>query len=194
MTDRRTIILPSDIDPHGNVVVWDHGPREPPADLDRASPEYQALVADANAWHKRHGDGPAALTMDVGNARHSLAVEPDRYALEPFDADDAEIEAEIEAIRQRRADAEAAAEEHRANLQYALDRKAAIAGLLARRAAEDAAEAEPAPPEPRPAFVPEPPAPPAAPPAPEPIHDPLVPAPAPQTVAEVHHEAEDHPQ
>lgn len=181
MTDRkpvRTDVTPADMDPQGNVVVWDHGPPEPPADLDRASPEYQALVADANAWHKRHGDGPAPITMHASDAGHAITVDPDRYALEPFDIDDAEVEAEVEAIQQRRAEAEKAAAEHATAVQVAADRKVAIATVMARRMAKK--DDEPAPkPEPQPVPVPAP--------------APVPPAPQPKTVAEVRRAAEEKP-
>lgn len=151
----RTDVTPADMDPQGNVVVWDHGP-----------PDGEA---DAQAWHDKHGAGPVPIIMHASDAGHALTVDPERYALEPLDIDDAEVEAEVEAIQERRAAAEKAAADHAAAIQIAADRKVAIATVMARRIA--AANEDPKP-EPQP----------------EPVHrDPLVdPDPEKKAAAEEH--------
>jgi hypothetical protein len=129
-----------DIDTQGNVVVWDHGPSRPDAPPD--SDEFKAAAADAKAWHARHGEGPAPLTMHIHDAAHAIAVEPERYAIEPREVDDAEVDAEVAAIQEQRESAKKAAEEYVAAVQLQADRRAAIATVMARRAADRAADDE----------------------------------------------------
>lgn len=131
----------------GNVTVWDHGPGEPPDEtVDKAA--YEAHVADAKAWHKRHGfkfgepHGPVPLIMAASDANHALGVEPSRYALEPMDLDDAEVEAEVQAIQDRRAAAAKASEERAAAAQLAADREAAVMIVAGRRREKPAPVAE----------------------------------------------------
>lgn len=129
--EQRRAIVKSDIDQHGNVVLWDHGPSEPRPDVDRDSEEFKRLEAEAEAWHRKH-KGPVPLTMDHAGARHALEVEPLRYALEPDDASESEVETEIEKIRQQRADAEKVSADRAEAAQLVVDRKAAIAIVAAR--------------------------------------------------------------
>lgn len=142
----RTNIVPSDLDAHDNVVLWDHGPQEPRADRDSA--EYKAATADAEVWHKQHGGIPVPLRMHVADARHALGVEPMRYALEPREFDDAAVDAKVKEIQDQRAEAAKVAAERAEAAQLAADRKAAIAAVRAERAAAFEAEKS-APPEDR---------------------------------------------
>lgn len=128
MTDRklaRTHILPSDIDPRGNVVVYDHGPRD--------------TDADHKEWHEKNV-APLPLIMHAGDAGHAMSIEPTRYAMEPHGLDEGAIDERIKAIQDKREAVKHAA-------FAAADRKAAIAELMsehvAATSAENAATAEP---------------------------------------------------
>lgn len=134
----RHEILPSDIDAHGNVVVWDHGPAE--VDYPDAAAQYKA---EDDAWHLANGPGPVAITMDKGNAAHSLSVEPERYALEPLNLDDGAINAKVKDIQDQRAQAKKVAEDREAALQLNVDRKAAVSAVMADRAVAAANEPKP---------------------------------------------------
>lgn len=143
MTEPR-IITAADIDAQGNVTIWDHGPQEP-KDLAPDDPRYQAAVADAKAWHEANGRGPVPMSTHSSNAAHSMQVEPERYALDPIDLDDPEVEAEADRIGEERAAAKATAEERAAAILRAADLKAAAVTVLARRQAEAAEKPAPAP-------------------------------------------------
>ena len=123
MTDEKLprAIVGSDIDVNGNVVIWDHGPDDD--------------EGDAKAWKARNGDGPVPLHMAAGDAAHALAVDPERYSLEPIDGD-AEIDAEVKKIQEQREAAKKAAEERVAAIQLAEDRKVAAAVVMAARRAK----------------------------------------------------------
>lgn len=125
-------ILPSDIDTAGNVTVWDHGPSEikqgPHENDDAFKVRSAAADVDAEAWHKKHGDGPVPLVMHSSDAGHSIAIEPQRYALEPHDLSDDEIAERIKEIQDNRAAAKQAQ-------QDMIDRKEAVASLMSERAA-----------------------------------------------------------
>lgn len=139
-------IVMTDIDAHGNVVLWDHGPTEPGPMVDRDSDEYRRLESEAKAWHAKYGTSAVPITMDQGNARHAMAADPERYSLDP-DVAESEVEAEIAKIRdQRESDRKVSADRAEA-AQLVADRKTAIATVIAnRRAAELEAKA----PRPRP--------------------------------------------
>jgi hypothetical protein len=122
---RRTSILPMDTDERGNVTLWDHGP---PPD----SPE-------AKAWHDANGDDPVPVFVHNSDAAHALAVDPDRWGIEPFDLDEQEVENEIAKIQKARADAKKAAEAREAAAQLNADRAIASKKIQADRAAKSAA-------------------------------------------------------
>jgi len=154
-------LVASDVDAHGNVVLWDHGPTDPPETIEPDSDEHKRLEAEAKAWHVKNGDGPVPLTLDLASARHALEVEPVRYSLDPLIDADSEVEAEIAKIREQREAAAKLAAEREAAIQYTADRKAAVATVIANRAAAalEAKAPKPKPaPEPvvveHPAFVP----------------------------------------
>lgn len=135
--DRATRgISRSDIDAQGNVVLWDHGPSAPGPLVEADSDEYKRLEAEAKAWHAKYGDSAMPVTMNSGDARHALEVEPQRYSLDP-DVNEADVDAEIAKIVEQREKEKQAADERAAAVQLAADRKQAIANLqTARRAAE----------------------------------------------------------
>lgn len=135
MTDKqppRTAILPSDIDAQGNVTLWDHGPQEPkkiPADTEeQAKARADRHAAEAKAWHDEHGDAASPLTMSSGDAGHAMTVEPGRYALEPDDIDEGEVEKRVKAMKDKRDAA-------RDFAQSVIDRKIAIAEIMSERSA-----------------------------------------------------------
>lgn len=138
-TRARRGITSADVDRHGNVVVWDHGPTEPGPDVERDSDEHKRIVEEAKVWHHKHGDGPVPITMAHADARHAMEVEPVRYAMEPDRVSEAEVEAEIENIRKQRVEAEKVAAERAEAVQLAADRKTAIGVVIARRRAEQLA-------------------------------------------------------
>ncbi len=136
-------VLPSDIDANGNVTLWDSGP-QPPVDADgkplaKDDPRVAAAEAEAKAWHEKYGDGPAPVVMHNSDASHALAVDPDRWSIEP-EGMDAEVEAEIKKAQEARAAAKKTAEEREAALELAADRKAAVATVVANRTAKAAAD------------------------------------------------------
>lgn len=137
MTEKAAprIITPADMDVHGNVVLWDHGPVEP-QDLDHDDPRYKAAETDAKVWHEKNGHGPVPMTTHSSNAAHSMQVEPERYALDPIDLNDPEVEAEADRIADEREAAKVVAAERAAAIQRAADLKAAAVTILARRQAE----------------------------------------------------------
>lgn len=121
MTDKklaRTHILPSDVDQRGNVVVYDHGPRE--------------SDADHKEWHEKNV-APMPLVMHSGDAGHAMSIEPHRYAMEPHDMPESAIEDRMQVIRDKR-------EAAKVNAMVAVDRKQAIAELMSERAAAVSAE------------------------------------------------------
>lgn len=140
-TRARRGITSADVDRHGNVVVWDHGPQEPGSEPGMAYPaeDHERLVAEHKAWHHKHGDGPVPITMAHADARHAMEVEPVRYAMEPDRVSENEVEAEIENIRKQRVEAEKVAAERAEAVQLAADRKTAIGVVIARRRAEQLA-------------------------------------------------------
>lgn len=149
-TIARRGIVKSDVDPQGNVVLWDHGPTEPGPDVERDGEEYKRREVEAKVWHRKNGGGPIPVIMDQSNAAHAMSADPERYSLEPADVSESDIEAEIAKIQEQRDADKKVAEERAAALQLASDRKAAIAIVQGRRAAELAAARAPnlAPPEP----------------------------------------------
>ena len=123
LAEPRTAVVASDVDAAGNVTIWDHGP-----------PQEETAAHDD--WHKTHGDHPVAAVMDAQSARHALAVDPARYALDPL-GDDSEVAAEVEAIKRRREEALKASADHLAKAQLAADRKTAMTIVMARRRVEE---------------------------------------------------------
>jgi hypothetical protein len=127
---KRTGILPSDIDPAGNVTLWDHGPApfEPvPHETDEVkAAREQKHAAEVAAWHDANGDGPVGIAMHSSDAAHALMIDPDRYALEPDDLDESEIQARMDEMREKR---ELAAR----SPQDAIDRRVAIAAIISDR-------------------------------------------------------------
>lgn len=149
----RTGIIPSDMDGQGNVVLWDHGPLEPkavPGETEEAKRvRYDAATADAKLWHEKHGDGPAPIAMHSSDASHAMMIEPDRYALEPFDVDEDEVARRVKEMKDKR-------EAARDGVQNAIDRKTAIAAIMSDRENErltSEAEPEPEPQRPVPVLV-----------------------------------------
>jgi len=142
---KHDTIVGTDIDASGNVVIWDHGPHDemPASALPPESDGYKAAKAQYDAdhaeWHRVNGPGPVPLTMAAGDAGHAIYADPQRYAIEPL-GDDAEVKAEVEEIRKRRETAKKHAETHAARVQLALDRKAAVATVMAKRRAKHAVE------------------------------------------------------
>lgn len=142
MTDRkpadappRTAVEASDIDAQDQVVVWDHGPPEPP----------DHNGEDWKKW-RREWELPVPVTMHVADAKHQLMSDPERYGLEPFGLDAGPVAEEVRSIQAQRAEAKKRTEEHAAAIQLAADRKVAIATVMARMAtAREAAKLQPAP-------------------------------------------------
>jgi hypothetical protein len=135
MTDKqppRTAILPSDIDAQGNVTLWDHGPSEPkkaPSDNEeQAKARADRHEAIVKAWKDEHGDMAVPTVMSSGDAGHAMTVEPGRYALEPDDIDEAEVEKRVKAMKDKRDAA-------RDFAQSVIDRKLAITEIMSDRAA-----------------------------------------------------------
>jgi hypothetical protein len=126
----------SDIDAQGNVTLWDSGPVAGSADSEAAR---AAAEAEDRAWHKQYGDGPVPIMMHSQNAVHALAVEPNRYSVEPRDLDEGAVSAEVERIQKARAEAKKAAEDRQASIELNQDRVVAVATVAARRAAQKAA-------------------------------------------------------
>lgn len=143
-----------DIDQSGNVVLWDHGPSEPGPLVEKDSDEYKRLALEAKEWHAKYGDGAVPIIMNQGDAVHAMSVEPQRYSLDP-DVNESDVEAEIAKIQERRAEDQKIADERAAAAQLAVDRKIAIATVLAaRRAAELEARAPKPRPQPEPGTHP----------------------------------------
>ena len=134
MTDAPEPTIASQVDAHGYVSVYDHGPVPPPADA--TEPQKQAAAAERKEWDKLHGKEPVALQMAAGDATHAMAAEPDRYFLMPHGIDEGAVKAKMDEIRKKR---EAAA---KANEDVA-DRKQAIAEVIAEHAAKAKAPAKP---------------------------------------------------
>jgi hypothetical protein len=165
MTDqkvKRTGILPSDIDPAGNVTLWDHGPRdlkEIPHETDESKANRaRQHAAEAQAWHEKNGDGPVAVVMYSSDAGHALMIDPDRYAIEPDVLDEGEIKKRMDEMKAKRLAA--------ANYeQDVIDRRVAIAAIISDKAqAKSIAETKTEPASaPRPMFAPTP--------KPEPVKD-----------------------
>lgn len=105
----RTIIMSSDIDPAGNVTVWDHGPG--------------------------YDQVPVPIGMARMDASHAITTDPKRYTLDPLSFDDPDVEAEVKRIQDKRAEALKAAEDFAAAVQLVADRKTAVASVMAARAA-----------------------------------------------------------
>jgi len=136
---RRTIVG-TDIDPQGNVTVWDHGPgaskplvQAPGETDDSFKARSETAKKEAEAWAKAH-PAPVSLVMHSGEAAHALSAD-DRFGMEPADLDEAEVEAEVKKIQDARAAVAAAG-------QNAIDRKTAIATVMAARHAKANAEKE----------------------------------------------------
>ena len=136
----RTGITPSDMDTQGNVTLWDHGPRkirEIPHETEEAKKERTRLhEEDTKRWHEDHGDEPVALVMHSSDASHAMMIEPERYALEPLNLDEAEIEKRVKEKRERR-------EAARDFAQNAIDRREAIAEMMSDRENKRVVEKEP---------------------------------------------------
>lgn len=130
----RRAIVASDISAHGTVVIWDHGPTEP--EVDHETEEHKRYETEATEWHRVNGDGPVPTTMDSQQAAHAMQVEPTRYALDPIDLSDADVDAEIKRMHDEREAVKKASDERAATAQLATDRKAAITIVMARRARE----------------------------------------------------------
>lgn len=109
---RGTSILPTDIDAQGNVTLWDHTPE---------------------------GSVPVPVVMHNSDASHTLAVDPGRWGIGPFDLDEAAVAAEIERIQKARADAKKAAEDREAAIQLNTDCVIVANKIKADRAAKAAA-------------------------------------------------------
>jgi uncharacterized protein YdgA (DUF945 family) len=77
--------------------------------------------------------------MHNSDASHAIAVDPARWSIEPAGVD-AEVDAEVAKMKKAREDAKKAAEDRVAAAQLAEDRKAAIAVVMANRAAKANAE------------------------------------------------------
>lgn len=134
-------ITSADVNPQGNVTLWDHGPTEPGPDIAPDSDEYKRLEAEAKAWHQANGNNAVPIVMGQGDATHAMAVEPYRYSLDP-DVPEGEIEAEMAAIAEQRAKDKEVADKRAADAQAMADRKVAIGVVLAKhRAAEAEARA-----------------------------------------------------
>jgi hypothetical protein len=154
MTDKqppRTAILPSDIDSQGNVVLWDHGPTPPtrkfPNDTEEQAQARAARYEDqVRAWRAENGDMAVRVVMSSGDAGHAMTVEPGRYALEPDDIDEAEVEKRVKAMKDKR-------EAARDFAQSVIDRKTAIAEIMSERAAAATAAAIENEPRPEPGLV-----------------------------------------
>lgn len=156
-SEKRAVrgITNSDIDPQGNVTLWDHGPSEPGPLVERDSDEYKRLEAEAKAWHAKHGDDAALpIVMAHGDAVHAMQADPARYSIEP-DVDESEVEAEIEKIQEQRAETEKVAADRADAGQMVVDRKAAVAVVQAKRRAAHL-EAQAPKPRTEPQFEPQP--------------------------------------
>lgn len=125
-------ITSADVDPQGNVTLWDHGPTEPGPLVEKDSDEYKRLEAEAKAWHQANGDNAVPIVMGQGDANHAMAVEPYRYSLDP-DVPEGEIAAEMKAIAAQRAKDKEVADKRAADAQAMADRKQAIGIVLAKR-------------------------------------------------------------
>ncbi len=108
----RTGIVPSDMDAQGNVVLWDHGP--------------------ADAKHQ----APVPVILHAGDAGHAMMIDPERYALEPFELDEDEIAGRVQDMKAKR-------EAARDFAQHAIDRRNAIAAMMSDRAQARLVEQEP---------------------------------------------------
>lgn len=139
---KRTGILPSDIDPAGNVTLWDHGPGAF-APADHESEELKAAraqkhAAEVAAWHDANGDGPVAVVLYSSDAGHALMTDPDRYSLEPDVLDEGEIKKRMDEMKAKRLAALNAP-------QDAIDRREAIAAIISEKAhAKSIAQEKPA--------------------------------------------------
>lgn len=113
----RTSVTAADMDAAGYVTVWDHGPQEPPE--------------AAEAWRKEHGVPAVPHRMIANEAGHAIAVEPQRYALEPAGIDEGAVATKVNEIRIARRATEEAAAKRRDDAQLIADRREAIAGVMA---------------------------------------------------------------
>lgn len=147
-------IVRSDIDAQGNVVLWDHGPTEPGPEVERDGDEFKRLEAEDKAWHLKNGDGPIAVTMAQSDAVHAMSVEPYRYSLDPADVSDSDVEDEIKKIQDQRLEAEKVTQDRADAVQYAIDRRTAVATVMANRRAADLEAKAPKPPQPQPTDEP----------------------------------------
>jgi hypothetical protein len=110
MTEPRTHLLPTDIDAHNNVLIWDHGP--PTTDPDYA--DWCAQNADS--------DLPKSVLMDASTARHAISVAGGRYKLEPTGHGiEAEVDSETKNIQAARVEAAKRAAATAAAAQLARD-------------------------------------------------------------------------
>lgn len=128
----RTHILPSDVDAQDNVVIWDHGPQEP-VDAEPDSEERKRYEAEAKEWHRLYGEGPVPVTVKRIDASHAVNVEPARFNIEPYNVDDAAVDAKVKEIQDKRAADAKVAEEQRAAAQLNEDRKVAVAAVMAEK-------------------------------------------------------------
>lgn len=69
----RKAILPSDMDPSGNVTLYDH-----------------------------ESGVPVPVVLHSSDAGHAMMIEPDRYSMEPFEIDEGEVEKRMAEIRAKR--------------------------------------------------------------------------------------------
>lgn len=69
----RKNILPSDMDPSGNVTLYDH-----------------------------ESGAPVPIVLHSSDASHAMMIEPDRYSMEPFEIDEGEVEKRMAEIRAKR--------------------------------------------------------------------------------------------
>lgn len=141
----RTGIVPSDMDAQGNVILWDHGPadlKDIPHETDEAkAARVKRHEEDKKIWHDKNGDDPVPVVLHASDAGQAMMIEPGRYALEPHDVDEAEVEKRMKEMKDKR-------EAARDFEQNVIDRRLAIAGMMSDRASartEKAVKAEPAP-------------------------------------------------
>lgn len=139
-TKVRTTIAKSDMDDQGMVVVWDRGPHPVdstyPPNSDEGKAERAQFDADVKAWKDEHGDQPSPIKMHANDAIHAVKADPERYALDAPDVDEAAVAAEVKKIRDARAAAEKTDADRAEAIKLAEDRKTAIATIMARRKAE----------------------------------------------------------
>ena len=141
----RTGIVPSDMDAQGNVILWDHGP-QPPRDIPHETDEAKAgrlkvHEEDKRLWTDANGGDPVPVVMHSSDAGHAMMTDPGRYALEPAEVDEAEVEKRMKIMKDKR-------EAARDFEQLVIDRRLAIAGIMSDRTNERLAKEvkeEPAP-------------------------------------------------